>query len=62
MTILTLLITIIVVGVLLWLVNAVIPMDAKVKQILTAVVCVILVIWLLDVFIGGLPFLSHRIG
>lgn len=43
-------IAIIVVGVLLWLVNAFIPMDATVKKILNAVVIIVLVLWLLSVF------------
>jgi hypothetical protein len=40
----------IVVGVLLWLVNAYIPMQATVKKILNAVVVIALVLWLLTVF------------
>ena len=39
-----------VVGVLLWLVNAYIPMDAKIKQILNIVVVFVVVLWLLQVF------------
>lgn len=50
MPILTIILVIIVVGVLLWLVNAYIPMDAKIKNILNAVVVIVLVIWLLKVF------------
>ncbi len=53
---LSLLVTIIIVGLLLWAVNTVIPMDSKVKQILNVVVVVILVLWLLQAFglISGL--------
>ncbi len=40
----------IVVGVLLWLVNSYIPMDAKIKQILNVVVIIAVVLWLLNVF------------
>lgn len=47
---LSLIITLIVVGVLLWLVNAYLPMDAKIKNILNAVVVVCVVIWLLTSF------------
>jgi hypothetical protein len=50
MPILTILVVIIVVGVLLWLVNTYIPMDRKIKNILNAVVVIVLVIWLLKVF------------
>lgn len=35
----------IVVGVLLWLLNAYLPMEAKVKQIVNAVVVIALVVW-----------------
>ncbi len=50
MPILTILIVILVAGVLLWLVNSYIPMQRTVKKILNAVVVIILVIWLLNVF------------
>jgi hypothetical protein len=50
MPILTIFVVIIVVGVLLWLVNTYIPMDRKIKNILNAVVVIVLVIWLLKVF------------
>jgi hypothetical protein len=43
-------VVIIVVGLLLWLVNAYIPMDPKIKSILNVVVVVCLVLWLLNVF------------
>lgn len=47
---LSLVITLIVVGVLLWLINAYIPMDAKIKNILNVVVVVCVVVWLLSAF------------
>jgi hypothetical protein len=50
MPLVTLVITLIVVGVLLWLVNSYIPMDAKIKKILNVVVVIVVVIWLLHVF------------
>lgn len=40
----------IVVGVLLWLVNRFIPMQATIKSILNAVVVIAVVLWLLGVF------------
>jgi hypothetical protein len=40
----------IVVGVLLWLVNNYIPMDAKIKKILNVVVVICVVLWLLSAF------------
>lgn len=50
MPLLTIIIVLIVVGVLLWLVNTYIPMDRKIKNILNAVVVIILVVWLLQAF------------
>jgi hypothetical protein len=46
----SLVLTLMVVGVLLWLINTYIPMDAKIKQILNIVVVVAVVLWLLSVF------------
>jgi hypothetical protein len=43
-------ITLIVVGVLLWLVNTMIPMDANIKKIINVVVVICVVLWLLSVF------------
>lgn len=58
MPILTVIIVLVVAGVLLWLVNTYIPMQRTVKNILNAVVVIILVIWLLKVF-GILSSLQH---
>jgi hypothetical protein len=48
MDLISLIVTLIVVGVVLWLVNNYIPMDGKIKQILNVVVVVVVVIWLLS--------------
>lgn len=50
MPLLTILIVIVVAGVILWLVNNYIPMQRTIKNILNAVVVIILVLWLLNVF------------
>ena len=50
MSLVSLLVTLIVVGVLLWLVNTYIPMDGKIKNILNVVVVICVVIWLLSAF------------
>jgi hypothetical protein len=42
-----LLITLVVVGVILWLVNTYIPMDGKIKSILNIVVVIAVIVWLL---------------
>jgi len=49
-SLISLVITLIVIGVLLWLVNAYIPMDGKIKKILNIVVVVCVVLWLLFAF------------
>jgi hypothetical protein len=50
MPLISVVITLIVVGVLLWLVNSYIPMDGKIKQILNIVVVICVVVWLLYAF------------
>lgn len=50
MSLLSLILTLIVVGVILWLVNVYIPMDAKIKNILNIVVVIVVILWLLKVF------------
>jgi hypothetical protein len=50
MSLLTIVIVIVVVGVLLWAVNSFIPMDPKIRSILNVVVVIALVIWLLRAF------------
>jgi len=50
MPLITVVIVLIVVGVLLWLINTYVPMDAKIKGLLNAVVVIVVVIWLLQAF------------
>jgi len=50
MSLISLLVTLIVIGMLLWLVNNYIPMDGKIKSILNVVVLICVVIWLLSAF------------
>jgi hypothetical protein len=54
MTLLGLLVVLVLVGVLLYVVNSVIPMDAKVKTIVNAVAIVMVCLWVLSE-IGVLP-------
>ena len=56
------LLTVVVVGILLWLVNRFIPMQSTIKGILNGIVVIILVLWLLQVF-GLFSTLSNiRVG
>ena len=50
MPLINLIVTLIVVGVLLWLVNTYIPMDRKIKYILNAVIVIAVILWLLSAF------------
>lgn len=55
MDLISLVVVLIVIGVLLWLVNSYIPMDAKIKNILNIVVVIAVVLWILNLFVGPLP-------
>ena len=50
MPLLTVVVVLIVVGILMWLINAYIPMQGTIKKILNAVVVICVIIWLLSVF------------
>jgi hypothetical protein len=50
MSLVTILLVLIIVGVLLWAVNKYIPMDHKIKNILNIVVVIIVIVWLLKAF------------
>jgi undecaprenyl pyrophosphate phosphatase UppP len=49
------LISLVIIGLLLWLVNNYIPMDSKIKNILNVIVVIAVMVWLLQAFglIGG---------
>lgn len=50
MSLLTIVLALIAVGVLLWLMNNYLPMDDTVKRIVNILVIVVVVLWLLKVF------------
>lgn len=62
MTLISLVVTLVVVGVILWLINNYIPMDGNIKKILNVVVILVVILWLLTTF--GLlgPITTMRIG
>ncbi|WP_295403940.1 Thivi_2564 family membrane protein [uncultured Thiocystis sp.] len=62
MTLISLVVTLVVVGVILWLINNYIPMDGNIKKILNVVVILFVILWLLTAF--GLlgPISGMRIG
>jgi hypothetical protein len=62
MSLIGLVVTLVVVGVLLWLLNNYVPMDSKIKSIINAVVIIVVVVWLLQSFgvLGSLRDLRIR--
>jgi hypothetical protein len=62
MSLIGLILTLVVVGVLLWLLNNYVPMDSKIKSIINAVVVIVVVVWLLQAFgvLGSLQNLRIR--
>lgn len=63
MTILGLLITLILIGVVLYLINHLIPMDGKIRTIINVVVVLVVLLWLMDVFVldlGTVPVIRAR--
>ena len=62
MPLITVVLTLCVVGLMLWLVNRYIPMQGQIKGILNGVVVIVLVIWLVNAF-GLLHYLTQfRVG
>lgn len=50
MSIVTLIVVLVVIGVILYFINVYIPMDPTIKKILNAAVIIILILWLLQAF------------
>jgi len=62
MPLMQLVITLVVVGVLLWLVNRFIPMQSSIKSILNGVVVICVVLWLVNLFGVFGPLQHIRVG
>jgi hypothetical protein len=58
MPLLTVILTIVIVGLLLWLIERYVPMEAGTKKILNIVVIIAMAIWLLKVF-GMFDYLNN---
>jgi len=50
MPLIQLVIVLVIVGVILWVINSYIPMQATIKKILNVVVIIAVILWLLSVF------------
>ena len=48
MSLLDLIIVLVIVGIILWLINTYVPMDAKIKSVLNIAVVVIVVLWIVQ--------------
>jgi hypothetical protein len=59
MPLMQLVITLVVIGILLWLVNRFIPMQSSIKSILNGVVVICVVLWIVNLF--GLVGPLHHI-
>ncbi len=57
MTLIDIVLILLVIGLLMWIINAYIPMAAGIKSLLNVVVFVVVLIWILRVFglVGELP-------
>lgn len=55
MDLIALILLLVVVGVLMWAINAYVPMEPRIKQILNVVVIICVVIFLISLFAGYLP-------
>ncbi len=62
MPLVNLVLTLIVIGVLLYLINRYIPMAASIKSILNAVIVVVVIVWLLQEFGLWAVLRSFRVG
>jgi hypothetical protein len=62
MSLIGLILTLVVVGVLLWRLNNYVPMDGKIKSIVNVVVVIVVVIWVLQAFglLGSLQNIRIR--
>jgi hypothetical protein len=60
----SLILTLVVIGLILWAVNTYVPMDGKIKNILNIVVVIAVLLWLLTVFgllpLGDIPIRQVR--
>lgn len=53
MTLLSICLVLLVVGVLLWVVQTYIPMNPGISKLMTVVVLVVVVLWLISIFLPG---------
>lgn len=59
---LEIILTLVVIGFILWLVTTFIPMEPRIKQILVGFIVILVVIWILSVLLGGAHFRLPKIS
>ncbi len=62
MPLIEVIIVLIVVGVIMWLINAYVPMASAIKSLLNAVVVIVLIVWILKVFGLWSSIMNLRVG
>lgn len=58
MPLIQIVITLIIVGVLMWLVNRFIPMQSTIRSILNGLVTILVILWLVNAF-GMMHYITH---
>jgi len=61
MPLVSLVVTLVIVGVLLWLINTYVPMAGSIKAILNVVVVAVVCVWVLNAFGLWTPMLNYRV-
>lgn len=54
MSLIHLVLILVVIGIVLWLINNYIPMDAKIKMIVNIVIVIVIIVWLLSLISPGI--------
>ena len=62
MSLVSVVVILIVVGILLWLVNTYIPIDGKILKIINILVVVVIVLWILSLFFNLGSLNTIRVG
>ncbi len=62
MDLVSLIITLVVVGIVLWLINTYVPMDPKIKKILNVAVVILVILWIVVNVLGVGHIGNVRVG
>lgn len=62
MPILQFILILVAIGVIMWAVNAYIPMEAGIKKVLNIVVLIVVILWVLQLFGLFAPLSAFRVG